>query len=68
MQLQVLSCLRLLLLVLLVLPPPPRPSMGYLCFPAGFMLVGCKRSCKVCTPAKTKTNTGHVTDVPIKTA
>ncbi len=32
----------------------------------GYMLVGCKKSCKVCDPAKI--NTGRVIDVPIKTA
>jgi hypothetical protein len=31
----------------------------------GYMLVGCKKSCKVCDPAKT--NTGRVIEVPIKT-
>jgi prolyl 4-hydroxylase len=33
---------------------------------AAFMLASCKKSCKVCDPAKV--NTGVVIDVPIKTA
>lgn len=32
---------------------------------SGYMLVGCKKSCKVCDPAKT--NTGRVIEVPVKT-
>jgi hypothetical protein len=31
-----------------------------------FMLAHCKKSCKMCDPAKT--NTGVVIDVPVKTA
>jgi hypothetical protein len=31
-----------------------------------FMLTTCKKSCKMCDPAKT--NTGVVIDVPVKTA
>lgn len=32
----------------------------------GYMLVNCRKSCKVCDPAKT--NTGRVIEVPAKTA
>jgi len=32
----------------------------------GYMLVSCKKSCKVCDPAKT--NTGVTIDVPVKQA
>lgn len=32
----------------------------------GYMLANCRKSCKVCDPAKT--NTGRVIDVPAKTA
>lgn len=61
--------LYLLLIIMITLTPPP-VTLQWAFFGEcdknpGYMLTGCKKSCKVCDPAHI--NTGRVIEVPITT-